>query len=85
MRALLLATALWLAALPASAERMVFTPSLMFAGTTITSALPSCAAGTSGTYYLVTDALTPVLGSTLVGGGAITVTVKCNGTNWLVI
>lgn len=42
------------------------------------------AAGTAGRRAYVTNALTPVALSTVVGGGAITVPVFDNGTNWIV-
>lgn len=42
------------------------------------------AAGTPGRRAFVNNALTPVALSTVVGGGAITVPVYDNGTNWIV-
>jgi len=58
-----------------------------FAGTTKTigylvANLP--AAGTAGRRAYVTNALTPVALSTVVGGGLVTVPVFDNGTNWIV-
>lgn len=41
-------------------------------------------AGTAGRRAFVSNALTPVVLSTVVGGGAITVPVYDNGTNWIV-
>jgi hypothetical protein len=51
---------------------------------TVVGSLPTCNAGTEGTLYGVTDALTPVALATAVGGGAIHTLVYCNGTNWIV-
>lgn len=46
--------------------------------------LPACNAGATGLVYTVTNALTPALGLAVVGGGVVSVVVKCNGTSWLV-
>ena len=46
------------------------------------STLPT--AGTVGRRTHVTNALTPVFGSTVVGGGAVLVPVFDTGTNWIV-
>jgi hypothetical protein len=48
------------------------------------SQLPTCNSGTKGAMYIVTDALTPVAIATAVGGGAVSIGVTCNGTNWIV-
>lgn len=48
------------------------------------TALPA-AASAAGSILYVTDALTPVLSSTVVGGGAIKVMVWSNGTAWKVL
>jgi hypothetical protein len=48
------------------------------------SQLPTCNSGTKGQMYMVTDALTPVAIATVVGGGAVSIGVTCNGTNWVV-
>jgi hypothetical protein len=58
-----------------------------FAGTTKTlgylvASLP--AAGTAGRRAYVTNALTPIALSAVVGGGAVTVPVFDNGTTWIV-
>lgn len=45
--------------------------------------IPTCSATYNGVWSLVTDALTPVYGGTLVGGGAVRAPVVCNSTNWL--
>ena len=42
------------------------------------------AAGTAGRRAYVTNALTPVALSTVVGGGVVVVPVFDNGTNWIV-
>lgn len=41
-------------------------------------------AGTVGMRTYVTDALAPSFGATVVGGGAVTIPVFYNGTNWIV-
>lgn len=47
------------------------------------SQLPTCAAGTAGQEYYVTDAAaTPVYNATAAGGGSVVIPVFCNGTNW---
>jgi len=46
--------------------------------------LPNASLSGAGTSAFVTDALTPVVLSTVVGGGAIVVRVFSNGTNWIV-
>jgi hypothetical protein len=48
------------------------------------SQLPTCNTGTKGAMYIVTDALTPVAIATVVGGGAVSIGVTCNGANWIV-
>ena len=40
--------------------------------------------GTVGMMAYATDALTPVFGSTVVGGGAVVIPVFYNGSNWIV-
>lgn len=42
------------------------------------------AAGSAGRRAYVTNALAPVFGSTVAGGGAVSVPVFDNGTNWIV-
>jgi len=46
--------------------------------------LPNASLLGTGTSAFVTDALTPVVLSTVVGGGAAIVRVFSNGTNWIV-
>jgi hypothetical protein len=48
------------------------------------STLPSASTSGQGARSFVTDALTPVFGSTVVGGGAVTSPVYSDGTTWLV-
>jgi hypothetical protein len=52
--------------------------------TTTMASLPTCNAGALGTKYAVTDALTPVALASVVGGGAVVLSVFCNGTAWVV-
>lgn len=51
---------------------------------TTVAALPACTASTRGFLYGVTDALLPAALAAVTGGGAVVVTVFCNGTNWIV-
>jgi len=44
----------------------------------------ACTASQNGVIRQVTDALAPTLGVLVAGGGAVTVFVVCNGTNWIV-
>lgn len=46
--------------------------------------LPSCTAVLTGLIYTVTDALGPALNVLVVGSGAVTVLVHCNGVVWVV-
>lgn len=46
--------------------------------------LPTCNASALNRIYTVTDALTPAIAGIVAGGGAVTVMVRCNGTNWIV-
>ena len=74
---------------PITASNGTFSGNIIASGTTsiirlkgyIVATLPS---GTQGDTAFVTDALTPTSLSAVVGGGAITVTVFYNGTNWIV-
>ena len=54
-----------------------------FASSVIGS-LPS-ASGNSGQMRIVTDALAPAFGITVAAGGAVTVAVWSNGSNWIVV
>jgi hypothetical protein len=55
---------------------------VLFANVYTVATLP--AAGTAGRKAFVSNALTPVFASTVVGGGAVTVPVYDNGTAWIV-
>lgn len=59
-------------------------PAILGAPTSTVAALPACNAATTGQVYTVTDALTPTVLVAVVGGGAVTLVVHCNGTSWLV-
>ncbi len=48
------------------------------------ASLPAAATAGAGARGFVTDALTPVYGSTVTGGGAVKVPVYSDGTNWIV-
>ena len=56
----------------------------VLASRAIASTLPAAAAN-AGQIFIVTDALAPALGVTVVGGGAVTVAVWSNGANWVVM
>jgi len=47
--------------------------------------LPTCNAAAEGTLFGVTDALIPAALATVAAGGAVHVSVYCNGTNWIVL
>ncbi len=51
---------------------------------TTVAGLPVCNAASLNLVATVSNALTPVLGSTVVGLGAVVTLVHCNGTNWVV-
>lgn len=68
----------------AEAESMVISPPPQFVPTTVVASLPACSASNNGIIYKVTDALTPVVLAAVVGGGAVTLLVQCNGTNFIV-
>jgi hypothetical protein len=48
------------------------------------SGLPSCTSGIKGQMNMVTDALAPVALATVAAGGAVSIGVTCNGTNWII-
>lgn len=73
----------WIAMIPLRTDLFsgsYWLPSIVYsaAGT----ALPTCAASLKGTMAIVSDATTPTYNATYASGGAITVPVLCNGTNW---
>jgi hypothetical protein len=84
------ALALWicLTLSPAGAQLSVIsgpTPSISSVPNVAVAGLPVCNAGTDGLIYRVTNALTPIIGSVVIGGGAITLLVHCaSGTGWVV-
>lgn len=51
----------------------------------VTVATLPAAGSHTGIMMLVTDGLAPALGAIVTGGGAVTVLVVSNGTNWLVV
>jgi hypothetical protein len=51
---------------------------------TTVGSLPSCTSGIKGQMQMVTDALVPVAIATVAAGGAVSIGVTCNGTNWIV-
>jgi hypothetical protein len=44
--------------------------------------LPTCNSGAKGKWMAVSDATAPTYNGTLTGGGAVSVPVYCNGSNW---
>jgi hypothetical protein len=66
-------------AVSTNADLQVNAP-INFKGYTV-AGLPT---GTTGDRAYVTNALTPVFGSTVVGGGSVVVPVFYNGSNWIV-
>lgn len=54
-------------------------------GLSTVAQLPTATAAMRGVHYMITDALTPVALAAVVGGGAVTVEVYCNGTIWAVL
>ena len=64
-----------------SATTVTATTTMKAGGYTV-AGLP--AAGTAGRRAYVTNALLPVWGSNVAGGGAVTVPVFDNGTTWIV-
>lgn len=71
-------------AAPASAGVVQPLPQAPIPQNVAVSALPTCNASTSGWVYRVTDSLLPALNVTVIGGGAVSVVVRCNATNWVV-
>lgn len=66
------------------AESMAVSPTVPRAPSTTVAGLPTCNAAAQGTFYLVTDALTPVALAAPTGGGAVVVPTVCNGTAWII-
>ena len=48
------------------------------------AALPTCNTGSNGNIRNVTDATTPAVGATVVGGGAVVTLVHCAAGAWIV-
>ena len=63
-----------------NAQQAVFSATTRTKGYTVAT-LP---AGTVGMVAYVTNALAPTFGATVVGGGAVTIPVFYNGSNWIV-
>lgn len=86
MKSILTAVA-FLLAFPAFAQdttpSLRATTSVQVSSLTV-SALPVCSSATTGWVYLVTNALLPILGMAVAGGGGVSVLVRCNGTNFIV-
>jgi hypothetical protein len=59
-----------------------FTNTAVALPVTIVASLPACGALQAGELYAVSDALGPAYNAIVVGGGAVTIPVFCNGTNW---
>lgn len=68
----------------ARAESTLITPPPQVITNTTIANLPACSAVNAGAIYRVTNALAPTIGLAVAAGGAITVLVDCNGSNWLV-
>jgi hypothetical protein len=83
-KALLVALVIATAASVAMAQRGSSVINVAVAPLSTASGLPSCGSSSKGALYMVTNALTPVALSTVVGGGAVAVLVACDGTNWIV-
>lgn len=71
-------------AAPACAETMIVSPPIQVVQSVQAASLPACTSANSGVVFKVTDALLPVLLSTVAGGGAVSVLVQCNGTSFVV-
>lgn len=64
---------------PITASNVISTATVRLKGYTVAT-LPT---GVQGDMAFVTDALVPVWGATVVGGGAVVTKVFYNGTNWI--
>ena len=51
---------------------------------TAVGSLPTCNAAATGNIFLANNLLTPTVLGTVVGGGAVSALVHCNGTSWIV-
>ena len=66
----------------ASRPRNLYMGSWIRMATTVVASLPAAATAGAGARMFVTDALTPVFGSAVTGGGAVTVPVYSTGSAW---
>jgi hypothetical protein len=58
-------------------------PSMQFAYKSYTVAtLPTCNAAAKGAQAMVSDATSPTYNASLTGGGAVAITVMCDGSAW---
>ena len=62
--------------------RNLYMASWIRMATTVVASLPAAATAGAGARMFVTDALTPVFGSAVAGGGAVTVPVYSTGSAW---
>lgn len=69
----------------AHAETMSVSPNVPQAPATTVGSLPACSTALRGRIYIATDALLPAALAVVAAGGAVTVAVVCNGTNWIVL
>lgn len=67
-----------------SRPRNAFIAGFIKGGVTTVAALPAAATAGAGARLIVTDALTPVFGSNVAAGGAVTVPVYSDNANWKV-
>lgn len=68
----------------ASRPRNLFTAGYYKGQITVVGSLPAAATAGAGARSFVTDALLPVFGSAVAGGGAVNVPVYSNGSTWMV-
>ena len=66
----------------ATRPRNVYMASWIRMATTVVASLPAAATAGAGARMFVTDALAPVFGSAVAGGGAVTVPVYSTGAAW---
>ena len=66
----------------ANRPRNLYMASWIRMATTVVASLPAAATAGAGARMFVTDALTPVFGSAVTGGGAVTVPVYSTGSAW---
>ena len=66
----------------ANRPRNLYMGSWIRMATTVVASLPAAATAGAGARMFVTDALTPVFGSAVTGGGAVTVPVYSTGSAW---